>query len=82
MPQDSMGSYLKQQYWVKHERPRCAVRRPRVSEQRPPRLGVLLDPIADPERLAAAGDWLVRCHTGEEFLARATPTTASGSASS
>ena len=26
--------------------------------------------IADPERLADIGDWLVRCGTGEEFLAR------------
>ena len=31
--------------------------------------------IADPDRLADIGDWLVRCDTGEEFLARAgTPT--------
>ena len=26
--------------------------------------------IADPDRLADIGDWLVRCDTGEEFLAR------------
>ena len=26
--------------------------------------------IADPERLADIGDWLVRCETGEEFLSR------------
>jgi len=34
------------------------------------RLADLLAPIADPERLAAAGDWLVRCDTAAEFLAR------------
>ena len=34
------------------------------------RLADLLAPIADPERLAEIGDWLVRCDTAAEFLAR------------
>ena len=34
------------------------------------RLAELLAPIADPERLAEIGDWLVRCDTAAEFLAR------------
>ena len=34
------------------------------------RLGDLLAPVADPERLAEVGDWLVRCDTAAEFLAR------------
>ena len=34
------------------------------------RLADLLAPIADPERLAEVGDWLVRCDTAAEFFAR------------
>ena len=34
------------------------------------RLADLLAPIADPERLAEIGDWLVRCDSAAEFLAR------------
>ena len=34
------------------------------------RLADLLAPIADPERLAEVGDWLVRCDTAATFLAR------------
>ena len=34
------------------------------------RLADALAPIADPDRLAEVGDWLVRCDTGTEFLAR------------
>ncbi len=37
------------------------------------RLADLLAPIADPERLAEVGDWLVRCDTPAEFLARFNP---------
>ena len=33
-------------------------------------LSGILARIADPERLADIGDWLVRCETGDEFLAR------------
>ena len=35
------------------------------------RLSAVLVEIADPERLAEVGEWLVRCETAEEFLARA-----------
>ena len=34
------------------------------------RLADLLAPITDPERLAEIGDWLVRCDSAAEFLAR------------
>ena len=37
------------------------------------RLADLLAPIADPERLAEVGDWLVRCDTAAKFLARLDP---------
>ena len=37
------------------------------------RLADLLAPIADPERLAEVGDWLVRCDTAAAFLARFDP---------
>ena len=37
------------------------------------RLANLLAPIADPERLAEVGDWLVRCDTATSFLARFDP---------
>ena len=33
----------------------------------------VLAPIADPERLAEIGDWLVRCETRAQFLARVDP---------
>ena len=35
------------------------------------RLWETLARVADPDRLADIGEWLVRCDTGEEFLARA-----------
>ena len=37
------------------------------------RLSEVLADIADPERLAEVGEWLVRCDTGGEFLARVVP---------
>ena len=37
------------------------------------RLSVMLAGIADPEALAEVGEWLVRCETGNEFLARVGP---------
>ena len=37
------------------------------------RLAERLAPIADPERLAEVGDWLVRCDTAAEFLASLDP---------
>lgn len=36
------------------------------------RLSEVLARVADPERLAEAGEWLVRCTTGAELLARVT----------
>lgn len=40
-----------------------------ISEQ----LAAALGEVKDQDRLADIGDWLVRCDTGEEFLARAFP---------
>ena len=37
------------------------------------RLEEVLAGVADPERLAEAGEWLVRCETGGELLARVNP---------
>ena len=37
------------------------------------RLEEVVAGIADPERLAEAGEWLVRCETGDELLARVNP---------
>ena len=37
------------------------------------RLADLLAPIADPERLAEVGDWLVRCETAGAFFSRFDP---------
>ena len=37
------------------------------------RLEEVLAGIADPERLAEVGEWLVRCDTGKELLARLSP---------
>ena len=34
------------------------------------RLTAVLAEVADPERLCEVGEWLVRCDTAEEFLAR------------
>ena len=35
-----------------------------------PRLSDLLDRVADPERLAQVGEWVIECATEEELLAR------------
>ena len=40
------------------------------------RLSGVLARIADPEDLAEVGEWLVRCETGSEFLARVDPAAA------
>ena len=37
------------------------------------RVSGVLAGIADPEGLAEVGEWLVRCETGDEFLARVDP---------
>ena len=48
-------------------------------EETAERLSGVLAGIADPEGLAEVGEWLVRCGTGSEFLARVDP--AAGGAS-
>ena len=37
------------------------------------RLEEVLAGVVDPERLAETGEWLVRCETGDELLARVNP---------
>ena len=37
------------------------------------RLAEVMGPITEPERLAEIGEWLVRCDTAAEFLARVDP---------
>ena len=45
------------------------------------RLEEVLAGVSDPERLAEAGEWLVRCETGDELLARVNPARAESSPS-
>ena len=45
----------------------------RFGAQTAERLSGVLARIADPEALAEVGEWLVRCETGSEFLARVDP---------
>ena len=45
----------------------------RFGEETAERLSGMLAHIADWEALAEIGDWLVRCETGSEFLARVDP---------
>ena len=35
-----------------------------------PRLSALLEDVADPERLAQVGEWIIECETGDDLLAR------------
>ena len=48
----------------------CRLAAARFDADTAARLADLLAPIADPERLAEVGDWLVRCDTAAKFLAR------------
>ena len=48
----------------------------RFGAQTAERLSGILAGIADPEALAEVGEWLVRCETGGEFLARVDPAAA------
>ena len=48
----------------------------RFGAQTAERLSEVLAGIADPEALADVGEWLVRCETGNEFLARVDPAAA------
>ena len=51
----------------------CRLAAARFDADTAARLADLLAPIADPERLAEVGDWLVRCDTAEAFFARLDP---------
>ena len=48
----------------------CRLAAARFDTDTAARLADLLAPITDPERLAEIGDWLVRCDSAAEFLAR------------
>ena len=48
----------------------CRLAAARFDADTAARLADLLAPVADPARLAEVGDWLVRCNTAAEFLAR------------
>ena len=50
----------------------------RFGAQTAERLTRVLADITDPEDLAEVGEWLVRCETGSEFLARVDPEAAGG----
>ena len=60
---------------LEHERAllRRQVAASRFGAQTAERLSGVLAGIADPEGLAEVGEWLVRCGTGSEFLARVDP---------
>ena len=51
----------------------CRLAAARFDADAAARLADLLAPIADPERLAEVGDWLVRCETASAFFARFDP---------
>ena len=51
----------------------CRLAATRLDADTAARLAELLAPVADPERLAEVGDWLVRCDTAAEFLACVDP---------
>ena len=51
----------------------CRLAEARFDADTGARLADLLAPIADPERLAEVGEWLVRCDTAAKFLARLDP---------
>ena len=51
----------------------CRLAEARFDATTAARLTDLLAPIADPERLAEVGDWLVRCDTAAKFLSRFGP---------
>ena len=50
----------------------------RFGAQTAERLSGVLTDITDPEGLVEVGEWLVRCETGSEFLARVDPEAAGG----
>ena len=66
---------------LEHERALlCRLAAARFGTDAAERLAELVAPIADAERLAEVGDWLVQCDTGAEFLARVGPDPAPGGA--
>ena len=59
---------------IEHERALlCRMAASRFGEETAEHLSGVLARIADPEGLAEVGEWLVRCGTGSEFLARVDP---------
>ena len=59
---------------IEHERALlCRMAASRFGEETAEHLSGVLARIADPEGLAEVGEWLVRCGTGSEFLARVSP---------
>ncbi len=59
---------------LEHERTLlCRMAASRFGADTSERLSPALARISNPDRLADVGDWLVRCDTAEEFLARALP---------
>ena len=59
---------------IQHERALlCRMAASRYGAATAEHLSVSLARIADPDRLADVGDWLVRCDTGEDFLSRVAP---------
>ena len=64
---------------LEHERSLlCRMAASRFGAGTAERLSVILPHISEPERLAEIGEWLVRCDTGAELLARAGQTPAEG----
>ena len=62
---------------IEHERALlCRQAVSRFGEETAEHLSGVLARIADPEGLAEVGEWLVRCGTGSEFLARVDPAAA------
>ena len=57
---------------LEHERALlCRMARTRFGADTSEQLSAVLAGVADQDRFADIGDWLVRCDTGQEFLARA-----------
>ncbi len=62
------------QQGLEHERALlCRMAALRFGSETSERLAATLAGIADPDRLADIGEWLVRCDAAEEFLAHAVP---------
>ena len=55
----------------------CRQAAARFGDNTAARLVEVVGPITEPERLAEIGEWLVRCDTSAEFLARVDPASSS-----